>query len=280
MSKLIRLGHRKTSRQGANKRQRLENRRAQRRNMFRVEKMGGRRLAILFVTAALIGIAGYGIRKALQAYHDGRILTVNRIEVTGNRHWESSHLLECAGLEVGSRLPGVSVRSAREALRRLPGIQDVKVRSSLDGELRVEVEEEDVLAMRQSPNSVEGRARSWEGLTPSGAWMPLQAAEPDLPAIDVQTGDSRWDAPALARFLAGARSQYPQIFGGFSQISVRGSDEADVYWRDGRFRMRLDYANKSLNSLEFLNALMVRERDSWAPGSTVDLRVEGYAYVQ
>ena len=271
MSRILHLGRRKSARQGANKRQKLEHRRAQRRNLFRVEKLGGKRLAILFVTVALIGVAGYGIHKAYQAYRDGRILTVNRIEVTGNRHWESSHLLERAGLEVGSRLPGVSLRSASEALRLLPGIQAVKVRSSLDGELRVEVKEEDVLALRQG--------NGWEGLTPSGAWMPLRTAEADLPVIDVQSDAVQWDVRALAHFLAGARSLYPQIFGGFSQISVRGPDEVDIYWRDGRFKMRVDYTNKSLNSLEFLQALMAREQASWTPGSTVDMRVEGYAYV-
>jgi hypothetical protein len=31
--------------------------------------------------------------------------------------------------------------------------------------------------------------------------------------------------------------------------------------------------------LEFLRTLLRREADGWPPGSTVDLRVEGYAYV-
>jgi hypothetical protein len=169
-------------------------------------------------------------------------------------------------------------------LQRLPGIQEVAVHGSLDGELRVEVKEEDVLAQRRRPEraygSVEGRTGEWEGLTPSGVWMPLRGAEADAPVIDARDAAARGDsAVVLARFLAGARANYPRLFGGFSQISVRGLDEADIYWRDGRFKARVDYTNMSLNSLELLSELLEHEQASWAPGSTVDLRVEGYAYV-
>jgi hypothetical protein len=52
-----------------------------------------------------------------------------------------------------------------------------------------------------------------------------------------------------------------------------------VYWRDGRVKLRLDYTDASLRSLEYLGELMRREQGSWPEGATVDLRVEGYAYV-
>ena len=88
------------------------------------------------------------------------------------------------------------------------------------------------------------------------------------------------DGTALACFLAGARDGYPELFEAFSQIAPRERGEADIYWRDGRFKIRVDYANKSLNSLEFLRALLRGESTSWQRGRTVDLRVEGYAYVR
>ncbi len=270
MSKGIILGRKKTVRRGANHRQRLENRREQRKNLFR-GTLGLKRATALLLILTVLGTGGYGIRKGLQAYRDGRILTVNRIEVSGNHHWESSRLLQLAGLEVGSGMPGVSMKSARESLRHLPGIQDVTVRCSLKGDLRVEVKEEQVLAIRQS--------NGWQGLTASGAWMPLREAESDVPVIDVQKKLSPGDLAAFASFLEGARSRYASLYAGFSQISLRSSDEADVYWRDGGFRARVDYTNKSLNSLEFLKALIAREQTSWPSGSTVDLRVEGFAYV-
>lgn len=285
MSKIIRLGRKKNARRGANHLQRLAHRRALPRNLFR--GLGGlswRRSALLLLVLSMIGMSGYGLRKGLQAYRDGRILMVNRIVVDGNRHWDSSRLLERAGLEVGAKLPGISLRSARLALQQLPGIQAVAVRSSLDGELRIEVKEEEVLAQRRclarAFGSVEGRTGAWEGLTLSGAWMPLRGAEPDAPVIDARDAVGRGGAAVvLAHFLAGARANYPRLFGSFSQISVRGPDEADIYWRDGRFKARVDYTNMSLNSLELLSELLEHEQASWTPGSTVDLRVEGYAYV-
>ncbi len=278
MSKLVKLGQKmtrkKSSRRGANSRQRVQFRRDQRRKaVLGVGKAGWKRLAWAIPAFCLMAAAVYGGWKGYQAYRDGRILTVNRIDVEGNHYWESSQLLERAGLEIGSGLPGVSLRSARAALRGLPGIEDVTVKGSLDGELIVKVKEEEILALRQADPS------GWQGLTPSGAWMPLRAAVADLPILDVPDGAPPKDVAALAAFLAGTRARYPQLFESFSQISMRGPDEADVYWRDGDFKMRVDYTNKSLNSMEFLSELLRQEKDSWPSGSTVDLRVEGYAYV-
>ena len=274
MKKMVQLGRivgKKPGRRGANHHQRVQLRREKRKTWIQDfgKNLDFKKTIWTLLALMVLGGVGYVSWKGYRAYHDGRILTVNRIEVSGNHHWETSRLLEQAGLEVGSKMPEVSVRLARRELLQLPGIQEVKVRRSFDGELRVEVQEEDVLALRH--------AGAWEGLTPSGAWMPLRAAENDVPVIDGEMTPA--DAAALAVFLSGARSQYPQLFRSFSQINVRSQDEADIFWRDGRVRVRLDYTNKSLNSLEFLQALLVREKDSWSDGSTVDLRVEGYAYV-
>jgi cell division septal protein FtsQ len=266
------LARKKTGRKGANRLQRVQFRREQRRKaILGLGKTGWKRLAWVLPTLGLLCGLTYGAWKGFQAYGDGRILTVNRIEVEGNHYWESSQLLERAGLEIGSGLPGVSLRSARAALRQLPGIQEVTVHASLDGELRVQVKEEEILALRQSDG--------WLGLTPTGAWMPLRTAPADLPIVDLQAGTTPKDVAALAIFLEGAHTRYPQLFEGFSEISMRGPDEADIYWRDGNFKMRVDYTNKSLNSLEFLSELLPQEKATWPSGSTVDLRVEGYAYV-
>ena len=266
------LGRKKTARRGANQRQRLEHRRARRKNLFR-GGTGLKRAAILLLSLVVVCAAGYGVHKGVQAYHDGRVLTVNRIEVSGNNHWESSRLLRLAGLEVGSGVPEVSLRTARESLRHLPGIQEVSLHCSLNGNLRVEIKEEAVLGIRQSSTS------GWQGLTASGGWMPLREAEMDVPVIDIQQRTTSGDLAALTHFLTEARSHYASLYAGFSQISLRGSDEADVYWREGDFRVRLDYTNKSLSSLEFLKTLLAREQASWPLGSTVDMRVEGFAYV-
>lgn len=254
-----------------NTRRRSRTRRVKRGRIFRLKNIRGRSLAVWMLALALIGVAGFGVHKVLRTMNDGRHFIVTRIEVTGNRHWESSRLLEKAGLEVGASLPQLSIRKVRESLRRLPGIREAIVRPSLKGLLRLEVKEEDLLAQRMK--------NGWEGLTTSGVWMPLRRPESDLPVIEAPGQASGWDGVALAQFLSRAKSEYPRLFEDFSQIQVRGAGEAEIFWRDGSFKMRVDYASKSLNSLEFLQALLSNERASWAPGSTVDLRVEGYAYV-
>jgi cell division septal protein FtsQ len=230
-------------------------------------------LFFLSLIATLALAAGTASWRAFQAYREGEILIVNRIEVSGNRHWESSALLEASGLEVGARLPRVSLGKAREALRQLPGIQDVSVGRSWSGDVRVRVREEEVLALARD------RRGGWSGLTASGSWMRLSTPDmnADLPVIE--GGKSR--GPALAAFLTEVRRGFPDLYRGFSQIvpAAGNAGGADIYWRDQRVKVRLDYTNKSLNSLEFLRTLLRREADGWPPGSTVDLRVEGYAYV-
>jgi hypothetical protein len=91
---------------------------------------------------------------------------------------------------------------------------------------------------------------------------------------------TRRTAVRTAAWLAGVRTRHPDVFAGFSQVSPRGtSGEADVYWRDGRIRLRVDCAVDGDGSLGYLTELMRREQSGWAEGATVDLRVEGYAYV-
>jgi len=270
---------RKPTRRGANRVHRLHRKRALRRARWSgLGKNLSRKLFFLATTFALACAVAAGGWQGWRAYREGRILTVNRIDVAGNSLWESSRLLEAARLDVGARVPELSMKFIRDAIRQLPGIQGVNVRRSLSGDVSVEVQESGILALRSTVGSDSRRSRSWSGLTASGAWIPLSpsGAKADAPVVE---GTGSVDGTTLACFLAGARERYPDLFGSFSQIAPRGRGEADIYWRDGRFKARVDYANKSLNSLEFLRALLRSESAAWHPGSTVDLRVEGYAYV-
>lgn len=227
------------------------------------------RLLVIATSLAFAGLATWGGL----AYRDGAVLTVSRLEVTGNRHWTSARLLEQAGLEVGQRFHEIPFRAARRNLLRLPGVESATLRYVPGGRLRLEVRESDVVALRHT-------GRVWRGLTPAGDWMPLSPrAEEDAPVFE-NRGLAPRSERAAAAFLTAVRSKHPELFAGFSQISpARGRPEADVYWRDGRVKLRLDYTDASLRSLEYLGELMRREQGSWPEGATVDLRVEGYAYV-
>ncbi len=56
--------------------------------------------------------------------------------------------------------------------------------------------------------------------------------------------------------------------------------DLEVVLRDGRLKVLIEMGNKSLSSMEFLQALLNQQKGSLEPGKTVDLRVEGYAYVR
>jgi hypothetical protein len=229
-----------------------------------------------WICGILLGACALAAWPLARACARGDLLTVSRLEVTGNRHWPSDRLLERAGLEIGQRMHEIPFRAARKKLLALPGVESVSVRYLPGGRLRVSVREADVVAMRR----VSAASQAWRGLTPDGEWMPLAARTlEDVPVLEAR-GMTRDGEHRAAAWLAGVRTRHPDLFAGFSQFSPRGTNgEADVYWRDGRVRLRVDCAGGE-GSLANLGELMRREQGNWAEGATVDLRVEGYAYVR
>ena len=239
------------------------------RNLPRPRLPRGRGAAVLGLVLAAAAGCGWLVYKA---YAAGTLLTVARVEVSGNLHWGASRLLERAGLDIGRRLHEVPFQEARRRLLALPGVEAASVRYLPGGTLRVSVREAEVVAMRPSGSG-------WRGLTPAGEWMPLTARAPeDVPVLEMR-GLDREGARRVAAWLANVRARYPDVFAGFSQVSPRGGHgEADVYWRDGLVRLRVD--TDSLNgTFAHLTELMRREQGDWVEGATVDLRIEGYAYV-
>ncbi len=229
----------------------------------------GRKAVATVLVLLLMALAAWPLARA---YRAGSILTVSRLEVAGNRHWSSSRLLAKAGLEIGLRGHEIPFRSARKALLGLPGIESATVRYLPGGTLRVSVREAEILAVRKS-------AGGWRGLTTQGDWLPLAVhLTEDVPVLEGRSLSGR--ASDLAAWLFDVRQHHPEVFAGFSQLSLRREGgEADVYWRDGRVRLRVDYGSRGNSSLGFLTELMRREQAGWAEGATVDLRIEGYAYV-
>ncbi len=235
-----------------------------------------RKLARRFLKLATIAlIVVMMLMMAGRSYLRGGLLTVTRIEVAGNVHWDASRLLERAGVETGGRLHEVPFRGARRALVGLPGIESASVRYLPGGTLRLHVREAAVVAMRRD-------GRGWQGLTRDGSWLQLDdTVAEDVPVLEAK-GIPAGNVARLGAFLAEVRDAHPDLYAGFAQISVRpgSGHEALVYWRDGRLRLRVDYASQASLSLALFRELLRGESASWRPGSTVDLRVEGYAYVR
>ena len=228
-----------------------------------------RAAAITTATGALLAccVAAY------RAFEGNGFLMLKKIEVTGNRAWDRSQILEKAGLELGVKLPGAPVARAEMALKNLPGISDAKVERVFPSGVRIRVTEKFPVAM--------GYAGGWHGLAADGSRIPGLAREnSDLPVLE---GFAALDSLTLSRlggFLESVKSGYPSLYAGFSQISVLNGDDVEVFLRDGRLKAILSMGDKSLNSLEFLQTLIRRKSADLEAGKTVDLRVEGYAYVR
>jgi hypothetical protein len=229
----------------------------------------GRSAAVAAAALALLGLLAW---QGGSAYMRGSWLTVTRLEVEGNRHWSEGRLLEAAGVDVGSRLHEIPFRAARARLDAFPGIESASVRYLPGGALRVAVREAEPVAARRF-------ASGWRGLTPGAEWIPLTAdAALEVPMLETRDGSPR-ALRLAASWLAGVRARQPDLYAGFSQVALRGgAGEADVYWRDGNVRLRVDCARPG--SMEHAGELMRREESVWPEGATVDLRVEGYAYVR
>jgi cell division septal protein FtsQ len=236
--------------------------------------------ALITVALCAAGWAGW------RAFENHGLLALRDVEVVGNTRVAKSAILAKAGLELGEKLPLIKVAAAESSVRSLPGVGEVEVRRMYPSRIEIRVKEKQPVAM--------GYARGWYGMAPDGTTLPgLDWGRSDLPVVDGFAGLDAGVRAALGRFLEGARAEYPDLYANFSQLAPRGSDGMEIILRDrklkvllplertaGRRKSATSESNKSLISLEFLRALQEQQAASLEPGRTVDLRVEGFAYVR
>jgi cell division septal protein FtsQ len=234
------------------------------------------------ITAALCAAGWAGWR----AFENHDLLALRDVEVVGNTRVAKAAILAKAGLELGEKLPWIKLSAAETAVRAIPGVGEVEIRRMYPSRIEIRVKEKQPVAM--------GYARGWYGMAPDGTTLPgLDWGRSDLPVVDGFAGLDTAGRAALGRFLEGARSEYPELYANFSQLAPRGSDGMEIILRDRKLKVLLPLeraapsrnsatpgSNKSLISLEFLRALQDQQAASLEPGKTVDLRVEGFAYVR
>ncbi|MDB5102820.1 MAG: Polypeptide-transport-associated domain protein FtsQ-type [Fibrobacteres bacterium] len=265
--------------------------RARRTGIFRRAWVIARTLILASLVTGGLGAAGVA---GWRAFQSNGFLALRQVDVIGNKLVGKTVILEKAGLELGTKLPSVPVGLVEASLRGLPGIGEVEVRRIFPSRIEIRVKEKEPVAM--------GYARGWYGLAPDGSRIAgLDWGQSDLPVIDGFAALDTAARAAIGGFLDAARSGYPALFANFSQMSLRGPDGLEIVLRDGRLKVLLGLdvkaleaerlraaagkptnreSNKSLNSLEFLQALMAQQGAALDAGKTVDLRVEGYAYVR
>lgn len=231
----------------------------------------------LLVAALAVAAVGGGGVAAWRAFDTTGFLVLREVEVTGNRLWDSKAILAKAGVELGVRLPAIPVRKVEAAVASLPGIASAEVDRAWPSRLVIKVVERQPVAC--------GYSKGWRGLASDGALLPgLDMALSDLPVVDGFASLGAARRAELGAFLESVRTSYPALYASFSQLSLKGKAglpaDLEIVLRDGRLKVMVEMGNKSLSSLEFLQALLRRQKAALAPGGTVDLRVEGYAYVR
>lgn len=250
-----------------------ERKRARRSGALRRGISALRALAILALAVAALGGGGL---MGWRAFEGTGFLALREVQVEGNRVWDRKAILEKAGVELGAKLPFVPARKIEAALGALPGVASAEVSREWPSRLLIRVREQQPVAC--------GYSRGWKGLAPDGTLLPGVAKDAaDLPVIDgfSTLGEAR--RAELGAFLEAARREYPSLYANFSQLCVLKRPEArgigaapaevEIVLRDGRFKVLADLGNKSLSSLEFLQALMRRESAALESGRSVDLRV-------
>ncbi|MEO6097489.1 MAG: FtsQ-type POTRA domain-containing protein [Fibrobacteria bacterium] len=250
-----------------------------------------RTLILASLVTGGLGAAGVLGWRAFQSHG---FLALREVVISGTSWVSKADILEKAGLELGVKLPSIPVSAVEASLRTLPGVGQVEVRRMFPSRIEIRIHEKEPVAM--------GRARGWYGLARDGSRMVgIDWVQSDLPVVEGFAALDSSSRAALGGFLAGAKQGFPDLYANFSQLSLRGPEELEIVMRDGRLKVLLTLdprdleadgarasaakktslnANKSLNSLEFLRALIAQQGADLNDGGTVDLRVEGYAYVR
>ncbi len=246
-----------------------------------------RSLGIAAFVVAVLGAAGYA---GYQAFQHNDFLVLRQVDVVGNHLLGKATILEKAGLELGVKMPSVPIQDVRAALLSIPGVGEVEVKRIFPSRIEIRVKEKEAVAV--------GFSKGWYGLASDGTKMTgMDWGESDLPIVDGFANLDSTRRAVLGTFLQAAKKSFPSLYANFSQLTLRKEGGVvEVFLRDGRLKVLLGLdagrsyaqsvgvvqkfdANKSLNSLEFLQALLKQQSAEMETGKTVDLRVEGYAYV-
>ncbi|MDB5049283.1 MAG: cell division protein FtsQ [Fibrobacteres bacterium] len=273
---------------------RTERSRVRRTGLLRRVWVAVRTLILATVVIGGLGAAGWA---GWRAFEQNGFLALRQVDVVGNKLVGKAEILETAGLELGTKLPSVPVGSIEASLRSLPGVGEADVRRIYPSRIEIRIKEKEPVAV--------GYAHRWYGLAPDGSRIGgPDWGQSDLPVVDGFAALDSAARAALGGFLAGAKREYPALYANFSQLALRGNDGMEIILRDGKLKVLVGLdlplrrgamaanpliamekatsqaSNKSLNSLEFLQALIDQQGASIDAGKTVDLRVYGYAYVR
>ncbi len=218
-------------RRGTNSKKEAEGRRA----LQRLRRAGKMKkalstLRILFLTGLVGGGLAAGGWYGYQAFEKNSFLSLTQVDVVGNKLLDKAAILEKAGLELGVKLPAIRVKSIEASVGGLPAVGTVSVRRIFPSRIEIRVQEKEPVAM--------GFAKAWYGLASDGTKISgMDWAQSDLPIVDGFAVLDSLQRKALGRFLAAAKSEFPALYGSFSQLALRRGEGLEIILRDGRFKV-------------------------------------------
>lgn len=197
---------------------------------------------------------------------------IKGLEIKGLRYLDASVLLAQSPLELGRNWVFLSPRDVEQALLRQPGIAEAAVSRRFPSRVQVRLIEKEPVALAY--------AGTWQALFDDGKATNGQAwLGQDLPVLEGLEDLSATRRMRLCGYLGRVRDEKRAIFTRFSQVTPLGGSGAEVILRNGQTKVLLDAQAKSLNSLDFLEALLRNRASEWRVGASVDLRVPDHAYV-
>lgn len=231
-----------------------------------------------FVLLAVIGMVGYGLY-----WSGGKLLTwdkgsyLKEIQFSGNHFVSKERILVKLPIKFGQKLWSISPQELTSHLLENPWIEEASVSRRWPGKLLIHIKERTPLAVM----SVQGRPGNWMGFSESGELLPrVDIAKGNWPIIDYSkywTESLRWK---VGKFLLIAKTKYPEIYNGVSQVSLFSNESIFVFYGEANtlFQISLDSDFEAV--LEHWGEFIKATENQIEEGSIVDLRVPGYAFVR
>lgn len=237
-----------------------------------------RRLGHWMVFAVAICMAGAVLAWAGNKYlQDDKALVLKDIECQGQKQLSSEVLLSGLPVEFGQKLWSIPKDSILQTLRANPWVRSASIELKWPGKMVIQVEEQEPLAIM----AVAGGDKPWVGLTQDGRWLPkVELTKGSWPILE----SSKYWTPslrkALGKFLLVAKVKAPEVYQSISQVCPLGNGTVAIYTSDNSRVFQVSLTDDVVRTIYHWREF-VRYTSSKLPvGSTVDLRVPGYAFVR
>lgn len=231
-----------------------------------------RRGLIICVVLVVLAVVGWHERYRLQRFNPLEFRNLQYVDIEGNRMLSWEDVVQNAQIETGMKMSDVDTDSVRQALLRLPLIQDVSVEKSFPSTLTIKLQETTPVFSVFEGSSVVGYSE--KGLPMSIA----RASAMRLPVLDYDCLDK---VELVADFLSSMRKINSGLYEKVSQISWSQSDNAlEVFFKDVGYHVLFPTTGWNSDMFDLYESLNRGFGKDLSCAGEVDMRFPGFAYVR